>query len=107
MGILKPCPLFKKCDDFVKVLCKPAKECYSLTRERTREKGKTMATIKTNKTYQTKAYEGFATYFPAGDTATITAEYTTRWGKMYDVATAHNGKYNVSETVLNQILNLN
>lgn len=66
-----------------------------------------MATIKTNKAYQTKAYEGFATYFPAGDTATITAEYTTRWGKMYDVATAHNGNYNVSEMVLNQILNLN
>lgn len=66
-----------------------------------------MATIKTNKTYQTKAYEGFATYFPAGDTATITAEYATRWGKMYDVTTAHNGRYNVSETVLNQILNLN
>lgn len=66
-----------------------------------------MATIKTNKTYQTKAYEGFATHFPAGDTATITAEYTTRWGKMYDVATAHNGNYNVSKTILNQILNLN
>ena len=100
-------PLLARCDDFVKVLCKPAKECYSLTRKRAREKGKTMATIKTNKTYQTKAYEGFATYFPAGDTATITAEYATRWGKMYDVTTAHNGKYNVSETVLNQILNLN
>ena len=100
-------PVFEKCDDFVKVLCKPGNECYSLIKERTREKGKTMATIKTNKAYETKAYEGFTTYFPAGDTATITAEYATRWGKMYDVTTAHNGRYNVSETVLNQILNLN
>lgn len=55
-------------------------------------------------TYKTRNYTDYNTTITANDNATITKVYTTKYGKFYDVATAHNGNLNVHESVLNSVL---
>lgn len=59
------------------------------------------------KTYKTRAYEGYDFAIPANDTATITNTSVTKWGTFYNVHTAHNGDFNVHESVFDLVLSTN
>lgn len=65
-----------------------------------------MTTTKTT-TYTTKAYAMGNVSITAGDTATITKTYVTKWGMFCDVQTAHHGMLNVREDMLDLILSAN
>lgn len=58
-------------------------------------------------TYTTKAYAMGNVSITAGDTATITKTYATKWGTFCDVQTAHHGMLNVREDMLDLILSTN
>ena len=62
-----------------------------------------MTTTKTT-TYTTKAYAMGNVSITAGDTATITKTYATKWGTFCDVQTAHHGMLNVRADMLDLIL---
>lgn len=66
-----------------------------------------MTTTTKTTTYTTKAYAMGNVSITAGDTATITKTYATKWGIYYDVQTAHHGMLNVHEDVLDLILSAN
>ncbi len=63
-------------------------------------------TAKLHTTYKTREYAAYDFTIPANDDAIITNVYTTKWGKYYDVETAHNGKFNVNENVIGKMLNI-
>lgn len=55
-------------------------------------------------TYTTREYANEYITVHAGDTATITKTYATKWGTFCDVQTAHNGMLNVRADMLDLIL---
>lgn len=63
-----------------------------------------MTTTTKTTTYTTKAYAMGNVSITAGDTATITKTYATKWGTFCDVQTAHHGMLNVRADMLDLIL---